>query len=347
MSESISSQRQQRMLSSGNLIDAAGGLAQTGYSKQAVATFNRSQIKAAPWRIKEWDFYQISNERYCLQMTIGHVSYAGTVSATLFEFATGRRYSATRMLTLPFNKLRMPASAETGDLAFKKAGFEMEFHIETGARRLRCTIQGDAKTPAMDIDIHLTQPDLSSIVIATPFDEDRRMFYYNHKINCMPASGTAVIGDQTFVFEPDSAFGLLDWGRGVWPFRHSWNWGNGSGLINGKRFGFNIGYGFGNTSAATENMLFYDGVAHKIGEVYFDLTTGGFMAPKRFSSSDGRFEMLFTPVYDNYTATKMLFVDNSCHQVFGTFSGTAVLDDGTALDVKNLFAFAEYAVNRW
>ena len=33
----------------------------------------------------------------------------------------------------------------------------------------------------------------------------------------------------------------------------------------------NIGYGFGNTSAATENVLFYDGKIHKLGEVKFEI----------------------------------------------------------------------------
>ncbi|MEG1699211.1 MAG: DUF2804 family protein [Oscillospiraceae bacterium] len=43
----------------------------------------------------------------------------------------------------------------------------------------------------------------------------------------------------------------------------------------------------------------------------------------------------------------MLFVDNCCHQMFGEFSGKAVLDDGTVLEVKGLPAFAEHAVNNW
>lgn len=125
------------------------------------------------------------------------------------------------------------------------------------------------------------------MVIATPFDEDPRYFYYNHKINCMPASGTVTFSDRTIAFEPETAFGLLDWGRGVWPFNHEWVWGSGSAWIGGKRFGFNIGFGFGNTEAATENMLFYDGNAHKLNEVYVDLAAGGYMSPKKSPAMTG------------------------------------------------------------
>lgn len=66
-----------------------------------------------------------------------------------------------------------------------------------------------------------------------------------------------------------------------------------------------------------------------------------------FTSSDNRYEMEFIPVYDNYQVTKVLFINNHIHQVFGRFSGKAVLDDGKVIEVKDLMAFAEHAVNRW
>lgn len=339
---------QHRITEPGNLLKADGTLAQRGYSTQAVLTYNREQIKAPPWKIKEWDFYQISNDDYCLQLTIGHVSYAGEVSIRFFEFESGYRVDASQLLVLPFNRLNMPRTAERGDLAYRSKKVAMEFRVFDGGRTLLANAPGDGKTPPIDAAVSLKQPDPVSIVMATPFDEDERFFYYNHKINCMPASGHVRIGDREYRFDPADAFGLLDWGRGVWPFSHEWFWGNGSGYINGKRFGFNIGYGFGNTSAATENILFYDGTAHKLSQVYFDLPGGGgYMAKKLFTSDDGRFEMEFTPIYDRYTETKLLFVDTHCHQLFGKWNGKAVLDDGTILEVKDLTAFVEHAVNRW
>jgi len=339
---------QHRIEQPGNLLKEDGSLAQCGYSTQAVLTYNREQIKAPAWKIKEWDFYQVSNDDYCVQLTIGHVSYAGDVSIRFFEFESGYRVDYSHMLVLPFSRLNMPRTAEAGDLAYRSDKIEMAFRFVEGGRRLTAKTPGDDKTPPIEVDIFLQQPDPVSIVMATPFDEDKRFFYYNHKINCMPADGVVRIGDREYRFSPGDAFGLLDWGRGVWPYRHEWFWGNGSGYINGKRFGFNIGYGFGNTSAATENVLFYDGTAHKLSHVYFDLPGGGgYMAQKIFTSDDGRFEMVFTPIYDRYTETKLLFVDTHCHQLFGKWNGKVVLDDGTVLEVKDLLAFVEHAVNKW
>lgn len=330
-----------------NLLNSDGTLTQKGYSTQAVLTYNRAQIKTPPWKTKEWDFYQISDDDYCLQMTIGHISYVGNISVTLIDFKNHKYYKADKIIPLPFNRMSMPSSAETGDLRAKSGFIDMDFQVKDGERKLRCIVQGEKSHPPMEIDITLAQPDLQSLVIATPFDENSRYFYYNHKINCMPASGTVKAGDKLFTFSSDKAFGLLDWGRGVWPFSHEWFWGNGSTWLNGKRFGFNIGFGFGNTTAATENMLFYDGTAHKLNHVHVDLAKDGYMAPKRFTSDDGRFEMVFTPVYNHYTESKILFVNKHCNQVFGKFSGTVTLDDGKVLEVKDMMAFMEHAVNRW
>ena len=91
------------------------------------------------------------------------------------------------------------------------------------------------------------------MVIATPWYK-KHAFYYNQKINTMRACGYIEIRRQIYRFNPATDFGTLDWGRGVWTYDNTWYWGSGNADINGNSFGFNIGYGFGNTSAATENV---------------------------------------------------------------------------------------------
>ena len=57
------------------LLDAQGNVAEPGYCVHNLYDYVRSDIKANPLRIKEWDFYQITDERYTMQMTIGTLSY--------------------------------------------------------------------------------------------------------------------------------------------------------------------------------------------------------------------------------------------------------------------------------
>ena len=96
-------------------------------------------------------------------------------------------------------------------------------------------------------------------------------------------------------------------------------------------------------------MLFLDGTAHKLDRVEFHLPAGApDTAPWRFSSNDGRFELDFTPLVDRADKVSLLslFVTDQ-HQVFGRFSGTVVLDDGTRLEIRDLTGFAEKVHNRW
>jgi Protein of unknown function (DUF2804). len=160
----------------------------------------------------------------------------------------------------------------------------------------------------------------------------------------MPVTGNIKFGDFAYEFKPDSSFSLIDWGRGILPYRHKWWWGNGSTVIDGSRFGFNIGE-FGDTSNATENCLFYNGSIHKLGDVVVK-RTGGWLDPIHYAS-DGRFEMTMTPVFDNFTEINMLVAHNRCHQIHGKFDGIAVLDGGETIEVKDMVAFTEFAENRW
>ena len=115
--------------------------------------------------------------------------------------------------------------------------------------------------------------------------------------------------------------------------------------------GWNIGYGFGDTSVATENMLFFAGKAHKLGRVTFNIPRRGgeldYMSPWTFSSDDSRFEMDFRPVLDRAACTDFRLLKSDQHQVFGRFTGTAVLDGGRRIRVKDFPGFAERVENKW
>ncbi|MEG2634664.1 MAG: DUF2804 family protein, partial [Oscillospiraceae bacterium] len=72
-----------------------------------------------------------------------------------------------------------------------------------------------------------------------------------------------------------------------------------------------------------------------------------YLSPWTFSSSDGRFEMDFVPIIDRASCSDVLLIKSDQHQVFGRFSGTAVLDSGEKIEIKDMLGFAEKVMNRW
>lgn len=337
----MNSNNQRLFLKPGPVLDQKG-MPVAGYSTKSILTYERRAIKAPPWRIKEWDFYQVTDDRMCLQFTIGHASYAGQVGIMLFDFRNGKKLAEKgTFLVLPFGSLHMPADGETDHvLGYGKKAKEIRFEADGSHRHLYCRWED------FEADILLTRQNENSIVINTPFEESPRAFYYNQKINCMKAEGFVRYQGRRYSFMQDQSFGLLDWGRGVWPFHNEWYWSNGTGYVEDKIFGFNLGCGFGNTASATENILFYDHSVHKLGDVIFDRSED-YMKPWHLYDKDGRLDLILTPLYDRTTRTKLLWVDNCCHQMFGEFNGWAVLEDGTKLKIERLVSFAEHAVNNW
>lgn len=329
------------------LLNANGSLREPGWSRKLVQKYDRRMIRAPKFRIKEWDYYLILAQDFGIALTVSDDGYIGLQSATFFDFTEPSEHTETILSAMPMGKLNLPTDSSGGDTVYRDKRLAMKFTARSGERRVRCCFKDFLDGKTLQCDIRLEQPDDDTLVIATPFRSKKTAFYYNQKINCMRASGFVRLGGKEYAFNPETDFGTLDWGRGVWTYDNTWYWGSGNGIVNGKRFGFNLGYGFGDTSAASENIVFYDGVGHKLDDVTFIFDPSSYTAPWKFTSSDGRFEADFEPIIDRAAKINAGVILSDQHQVFGRMSGKAVLDDGTELDFKDILCFAEHVHNKY
>ncbi len=335
------------------LLDDSGKIIKEGWARHPYWHYDRSKINAHWSRIKEWDYYAVICNRsgYGVTMTLADLGYAYLAALCWLDMNTGLYEQVDSTALIPKGKSGFSPSSEMGDLHFNDGKLSLHFKIFDGKR----TLDFDAplfKVPGGGIglkgSLELNQPaDMESIVIATSWAKKRDAFYYNQKINCMPAKGDIQAGEERITFKPEDAFGCLDWGRGRWTYRNRWYWGSASGLYDGVPFGWNIGYGFSDRSPASENCLFYNNRVHKLEEVTFHFDAKNFMKPWKFTSSDGRFELDFEPVIDRQSNFNLLLIRSIQHQVFGHFTGTVILDDGKKLKLDKFPGFAEEVFNRW
>ena len=329
------------------LLKADGSLTEPGWAKQLVWEYDRKAIKAPKFRIKEWDYYLVLNDDFAGAFTISDDGYVGLQSVSLLNFKEGWEHTETILNALPMGKMKLPTDSSAGDVKYEDKRLKLEYRLSEGQRRIVCEFKDFWNGKPFSCDITLQQPPMDTMVIATPWKEKKTAFYYNQKINCMRASGSMHYDGKTYTFNPATDFGTLDWGRGVWTYDNTWYWGSGNGDVNSKAFGFNIGYGFGDTTAATENMLFYDGKCHKLDDVTFHMDKTDYMKPWKFTSSDGRFEMDFVPVLDRAAKTDFKIIVTDQHQVFGRMTGKCILDDGTVIELKDFMCFAEDVHNKY
>ena len=214
---------------------------------------------------------------------------------------------------------------------------------------LVCQMKNVAKGKDFECDITLNPTNEGSMVIATPFKK-KKHFYYNQKINLLKANGYFKFGELTHQFH-NKALGVLDWGRGVWTYSNTWYWSSLNASQDGHNIGFNLGYGFGDTTAASENMFFYDKKAYKLEDVTFNIPQNekgqfDYMKPWTFTSEKGDINLTFEPCIDRYANTNALIIQSKQHQVFGYFSGYIKVE-GKEIKLDKLLGFAERVTNRW
>ncbi len=333
------------------LLDKQGKLMQKGYATYPLLKYRRRNV-ARKLRLKEWDYYLIYNDQYAVAMTVGRSLSILLISATVIDLISEKRITKNIIKFVSKEKFSMPESSVQGNLHYQDKDVNITILNHNGNRELYFYMKSFCNDKDLNICIDLTQEPKDSMVIATPFKEDENDFYYNRKVIGMRASGTVLLDNKMITFNSTQSFALLVWGRGVWPYKTTWYWSVGQGMVNGNLFGFNLGYGFGDTSAATENMLFLNGIANKLTDVTFHIPINekkeyDYLKSWIITSSDRRIEMVFTPILDRSAVLSMIVLSTNQHQVFGKFTGTAILDDGTIILLNDFFGFAERVENRW
>ena len=335
----------------GDLLNENGELVEAGYAKSLIKRYDRSKIKANSLRIKEWDYYLVYNEDYGVALTIDDNSYMGLNSVTFLDFKNKTEVTKSPMKFMTKGKTNFPSTSKVGNVESKSKNYSFQFLNDGKTRKLLVYLKNFKDGKDINVSLELTDEPEDSMVIVTPFKENKKAFYYNQKIVGFKTCGMVSIGDKKYNFEKSNTRAILDWGRGVWTYKNTWFWGAGAGTIDGREFGFNFGYGFGDTSSATENMIFVDGIAQKLENVHFDIPMKNgkedYLNKWRIVSDDGRVNLKFSPIIDRHANSDILIISSNQHQVFGLLDGTIRLENGEMLALKNYLAFFEKVVNKW
>ena len=332
------------------LLDENGNLANPGWCRRNLYDYNIENRSVSTMRLKECDFYQICNGEVMIHINIFNISLATALTFGFVDLKTGRKFDTMALELLTPRKNRLNPNGDCKNyFEYSNGKTKAVFDVTDDCHHL--IFEGCLKGKRIEAEFFCSRlPKHESITIATPFEKQGHFFYTN-KINCLNTYGRLKYGEEKWDFSKDNTFTVLDWGRGIWPHSNMWYWTNGSAFVNDKIFGFELTWGFGNTEKATETALFYDGVCHKISDVYLekDPEIGGkWMEPWHFISEDGRLDLTMIPFYDNITNMMPLnLVGMTTHQVHGLWNGNVILDDGTKIEIKDMYAFCEKVYNKW
>jgi len=344
---------QRELKGQGKLLDTQGNLADIGWARQPLLDCNLEDANFysplmrfwQPMRIKCWDYYGITTPTHFFSFTISDVGYLGSIFAYVIEFSSGNYHEET--LSIPLAKgVQLPRNSSDGLSLYDNGKVKLQFEVKPTKRKLFVNwpnfSDGDLEA---ELEMALP-PEHESMVIVIPIKGKR--FYYNRKVNCMPASGWVKYRGKRCKIDPHTCLANLDWGRGVWLYNSFWVWASASGFLpDRRRIGLNLGFGFGDTSAATENAIILDGRIYKLGQVDFEYDNHNFKAPWKMKSPDGRLDLKFVPFFERAAKTDIKVLSSEVHQMFGHYSGSAVLDNGQAVKIEKLVGWAEEHHAKW
>ena len=342
---------QNEIIETSNLFNNDGSLVQRGWARKPLLKYNKEKIGKGWTRIKEWDHLSILNKDFGFQLTIGDIGYLTQMSYVWLDFKNKKKDGKGSFKFFTKSKVLPLSSLEDSVIEFPTKKFNASISKQ-GNKRIINIDDPSFQNKGIKGSITLQDdPKMDNTVVVTGYD-DPRLFYYNHKINYMPAEGSIAIGDKSYIFEPETSFGLMDWGRGIWPYRTHWLWGSGCGLVSGVPIAFNIGYGFGLVGSIegathTENIIFYDGKAHKIDEVTFHHDNRDPTKPWKFTSNDNRFNMVLEPIIPSLEKINFGLIYSNSSLMHGFYSGDIILDNGEKIHIENMLGHAEDIIWRW
>ena len=297
-------------------------------------------------RRKRWDFWCVTGPGFAMNLTYADVDYLGLGDVWFHDLERGA--AATATAPVPFARgMSLPPRAGAADLELRNGKLRLSFADGPDGTRLQVGF-GTDQGP-FEADVLVTEPaGHESLTVVIPWSA--RRFQCTTKDVSRPAQGRITWGDHSYELAADgSSWGCLDFGRGKWPYRTTWNWGAAAGLVGDRRVGLQLGGKWTDGTGMTENALVVDGRLSKLSEeLVWDYDTTDWLRPWhiRTPRSD-RLDVTFTPVYDKVSRLRAGIAESTVDQCFGTFTGTIVPDDGVPIEVADLFGWAEEATWRW
>ncbi|GHV93936.1 hypothetical protein AGMMS50293_02560 [Spirochaetia bacterium] len=323
-----------------------GNIIEAGWARQELFHYKKENIHHPAKRLKEWSYFFCGDENFGIGFNIANVGPIHNYGLSFMDFKNHKNINDSSIIPVEGSVLDLP-SDPFGSLKYKAPNTECEIAGSREKILFKSEWRKFGKEADFSINLTLHMPQGDTLFHCFPFTKGKGEFFYSHKMDNIRVSGSFTLGSLTYTFDPALAFGVQDWGRGIWPSETHAYWGGGNGMVNGKQLSFNIGYDYkwADLSSATENALFYDGVIHKLTGITFKRNEKQkeWLDPWNFSSSDGRFEMIMKPIMDRFTQSPL----GPSHQCFGYYSGSVILDNGKKLAIEKLFGFAEKNVYKW
>ncbi|MBW2528014.1 MAG: DUF2804 domain-containing protein [Deltaproteobacteria bacterium] len=315
-----------------------------------------AEIRAPlPWprplkrlRLKEWQAFQFGSPRIFGMVALFNAKVLALVQVKLYDRDQGRKILYERKVapwTLPLSTTLLDSVVQ-----YERRGCRVAIHNRLGEGRaeIELDIGGGLRRPALRGRFAAFADRAEPMVVCQPFGKGRGM--YSHK-GLMPAEGELRIGRESIPMPSDVSHALIDDHKGYYPYVMRWDWVTAAGR---DRAGRLVGLNLTRNQCIeperyNENGFWIDGRLHLLPPVRFtrektrrrvSLRPGG---AERWQVRDdaGQVDLRFDVVVGGRVDVNAVVIRSKYRGPFGTFRGRLRAQDGTALEVDDLFGMGE------
>lgn len=293
------------------------------------------------YRIKEWQSFQVQDERYYLTAALTNAKYYRVAQVFLYDKESKEKLLFRK--ALPFGSWRLPRGLSNASVASASYGFYFRIHdwLDADLVELDLDIEPNRSRPSFTahLEFDLTRSAATPLTVCLPFSDKRCMVSYKAMA---PVRGDLVYGGRHVSFDAGATSGFVFDYKGYYPYRMRNTWCTGFGFdASGRRFGFSIGEnqardGFRNN----ENGLWLEGAPTPLPPVRITMPDG----PEGdwvIQDVEGMVDLTFTPREPAKFSFDLLLTRSEYHAPFGVFNGMVATGDGDKIAVRNLWGLGE------
>lgn len=263
---------------------------------------------------KKWLWFMISTPQVAVAAAVVDASYAANGFLIAADLEARRLRCDRGALGAPWMSVGVSDRPDEGaDARFTWPGLNIRASRKRGsdlyaitARVGDLTLDAELDTKGAPTPLTLVAPVTGGTVNVT------------QKWAQLPARGTVRIGDRSYSL--DGGFGGFDYTNGLLARHTAWRWAFAAGRDAGDGgVAFNLVSGINDTDAASENVVWVDGMAVPVGRIDFQFDAAATSSPWRIASDDGIVDLVFEPIGEH---RDLGFARSHFVQVLGTFRGT-------------------------
>jgi hypothetical protein len=325
------------------ILDNRGMPDNLGWARNPHFVYHPSSVWTPQRFITSSDKYIIFSKSFMFIFEIYDGGFLGFINATAVSLID--KHIASRTITIPFplGDLNLPNTSESGSIRWHHEKTILDFIImDQCSRIIKIDIPQVGHNRNLRGEVVLIKPpNAQSLYTNSLCQGENRRFQFS---SCSPwwsVEGVMQYENIEMLFRKGKAWGIFYWNRIARPKEDVHYWAAGCGIANSREISFSIGYGTADSSCGTENAFFVKGILHKLQLVTFQFSPAGWLQPWKFTSNDFRLKMVFYPIQQYTRKNYILNQSYGVQQVYGFFSGSITLDDGSCFQFERITGLVE------